>query len=753
MDYANRDIEYSSLRNYLLDGLTPINIDTYHASGVTSFVKKRMQDVCISLFGSNILYIDASTGKTLSELLLLCLVQSEHLDKLQKLADKKWGEHANSMLSVALEGVPYIGPTLGRLTERRTAIPLYTGVYPSAMDELLVLFFGKTEHRFLIVIDAVELLTESSFDLLTKLLKVRSVQCILIRADETLQYDKLENYLFEEGIDLSTRIEFDRPQVKLIKELGALYDLTLTTDEASSIISKTEQNIHEIIKEIRTIKKCSRCSTLTPWEKATVHILKIWRDPLEENILYQIISMSELFSVNESETFQSTLYMLQNKDMIENSSQGWMLKGHHNPQLQNIVSQMSDQLFYKNIVYEYLSRRNSGQSHAELRYRLSRELNCTAPDDAKVYLRQAIICGKEVPQGLMEDANLEKGKSSDCLLAGIKYCRERRFEEAFAWIDSIPAEEITADIDAFRAALLNRVRRLKEAEVALLRCLQNSRYPDQQNLLISFLISTYIHMERLADAQAVYEKKKDLFPNDPMHGYIIRNATSAFREYREDLYTQALNDFLADHDDFGYYTTLCNQGYALCKVKDYHRALTILEKARNGLEMFPRYNLHIIYNDLGICYFLLDRYQDAYQCLLLAQRFSQNSMPRIFSTINLACVESVMGYTERAIHRLNAIEQEVETHKLDRVRQKYYVNSLLVESLHGNMVVEGRILKALAYPDRYFPEQTRYAAHFYQEFTNSDKEIVKHAWRDLYSPCGLAYWYMDPLKLLSEGIV
>lgn len=753
MDYANRDIEYLSLRSHLLNGETPICIDTYHASGVTSFVKKRMHEVCISLFDTNIFYIDLSTGKALSELLLTCLVQSEHLNKLQHFADIKWGEYSNSILSAALEGIPYVGPALGRLIERRTAPPLYTGVYPSAMDELLIQFFVKTEYRFLVVIDAIELLPESSFDLLAGLLKARHVHFILIRTEETRQYDKLENYLFEEGIKLSIHIEFDRPQIKLIKELGSLYEVTISTNEACSIISKTEQNIHAIIKEIRNIKNHSLGLELTPWEKATIHILKIWCGPMEEDTLYQIILMSEVFSVNEVETFQSALNMLQDKDIIERSSQGWTLKGRHNPQLQKIVSQISDQLFYKNVVYEFLSRRNNGQSHAELRYRLSRELNCTTSDDAKAYLHQVIICGKEVPQELMEDANLEKGKGGDCLLAGIKFCRERKFEEAFEWINSIPDKEITTDIDAFRATLLNRVRRSEEAEAALLRCLQNNISPAQQNLLSSFLISTYIHMERLADAQAVYEEKKDLFPDDPMHGYLIRNATSAFKEYREDLYTKALNDFYSKHDDFGYYTTLCNQGYALCKAKDYHRALTALEKARDGLEIFPRYNLHIVYNNLGICYFLLDKYQDAYQCLLLALRFSQNSMPRIFSTINLACVEAIMGHTERALERLNAIKREVKEHKLDRVRQKYYINYLLVEAIHGNEVVEGQIMEALAYPDRYFPEQTRAAAHFYQELRSPTKEIIQHEWRELYSPCGLAYWYMDPLKLLSKGIV
>lgn len=753
MNYANRDTEYSELQEYLLSGVTPICIDTYHASGVTSFVKKRMQSVCSSLFGSNIFYIDAATEKSLSELLLVCLVQSDHIKVFQEYIDERWGEYQNSIISSALEGVPYIGPLLGRLTERRTAMPLYTGVYSSAMDELLICFFRESEHRFLIVIDTVELMLESSFEFLTKILKINSIQCILIRTEETIQYNKLENYLFEEGINMNIHINFDKPQVKLVKELGALYDITVSSDEASSIISKTKHNIHAIIKEIRNIKKCQLNLTMTPWEKAIIFVLNIWNSPLKEDMLYQIISMSELFSLNESATFQDTLKLLQAKEFIEYSQCSWFLKGRHNPQLCNVLNQISDRLLYKNIIYEFLSNNTNGENYNELRYRLSKELNCTTTYDAKRYLRELVICGKEVSQELMEDAALKKGNVGDCLLAGIKYCRERNFEEAFLWIDSILEEEVTVDIDAFRAILLNRVRKSEEAEVALIRCLQNSRTPAQQNILSSFLISTYIHMEKLAEAQTVYEERKDLFLNAPMHGYLVRNAISAFKDYREDLYIQALNDFRSEQDYFGYYTTLCNQGYALCKIKDYNNALKILEKAKAGLEVFPQSNLHIIYNNLGICYFLLGRYQDAYQSLLVAKRLGQNSMPRIFTTINLACVEAVIGHTERAIQHLTAIEPEVEKHKLDRVRQKFYINCLFVEALHGNKNINEKISKASMYPDRYFPEQTRVTINIYREFVNFDKTIEQYDWRDLYSPCGLAYWYMDPLKLFSEGII
>lgn len=55
-----------------------------------------MKAVCTSLFDTNILYIDASREKSLSELLLTQLVRSDYLEQLQQFADTKW-EHMHNL--------------------------------------------------------------------------------------------------------------------------------------------------------------------------------------------------------------------------------------------------------------------------------------------------------------------------------------------------------------------------------------------------------------------------------------------------------------------------------------------------------------------------------------------------------------------------------------------------------------------------------------------------------------------------------
>ena len=139
------------------------------------------------------------------------------------------------------------------------------------------------------------------------------------------------------------------------------------------------------------------------------------------------------------------------------------------------------------------------------------------------------------------------------------------------------------------------------------------------------------------------------------------------------MFQLALSDFRRDGDDFGYYTTLCNQGHALSKEGKLDRALTVLNEAKEGLERLSKVNLHIIYNNLGLCYLLLNKYREAHRYLLLANQMSKNPMPRIFSSINIACTEALMGKKKEALSRLVSIEKEVADHTLDRVRQKYYI--------------------------------------------------------------------------------
>lgn len=130
---------------------------------------------------------------------------------------------------------------------------------------------------------------------------------------------------------------------------------------------------------------------------------------MAEETLYQILSKSEVFSFSRSETFRDTLYALQARDLIETDSLGLTIKGRYDPQVQNVLNSISDQLYYRNAIYEFLTESTCPIRNDVLRYRLSKELNCTTPNDAKAYLRQTIIAGKDVTSDVIAEAKLKKG--------------------------------------------------------------------------------------------------------------------------------------------------------------------------------------------------------------------------------------------------------------------------------------------------------------------------------------------------------
>ncbi len=291
MKYANRESEYDMVKRLLEKNASPIIINAYPASGVTSFVQEKLHDCVFSIYGRNVFYVDASTQESLGNSLITQVILSGNQDRLQSIADEKLGAYNKSILSSILEGIPYAGPVLGRIVEQKNAIPVYSGVYSSVLEEFLMPFFKNASNnsRYLIIIDSVQDLAEMSYNLLTSLMRCDSVQFILLKTNANTQFDKLLNFLFVQKVNTTFQVEFDLPHIKLIKELASLYDISLSTGDAESILSHTHQNIHAIIKEIREVQARKRFPEFSTWEKAIVSVLDIWSGPMKKSSLFDVV--------------------------------------------------------------------------------------------------------------------------------------------------------------------------------------------------------------------------------------------------------------------------------------------------------------------------------------------------------------------------------------------------------------------------------------------------------------------------------
>jgi Coatomer epsilon subunit. len=752
IDYANRSDEYNSVITSLLEGTEIVLIEAYQACGISSFLQCRIAtDPSIRAMYS--FYIDAKSTSDLSSALFKKMLQNPHREMLQKFADEYMGSRGGPAHAAALKAVPYIGELLSWVSTPKSAHLVYAGDYASAFEEFLVPFFKELKKRqtLLLIIDAAQEMSETSCELLRSLISHGTVQCILAITEQTAQSAKLMNNLRKFRFSYK-KVPFKQPHVKLVKELGELYGHQLSSGQAEEIALRSQKNIHEILNHIFSLSEIDINNNLSAHERAVVALLVIFKATLPLSMLEAIILKCETFTPDISKDLRTTIETLIQRRFVAEDNGAIMLTTHHHPQICAVRDAFADMLIYQKIAYNYL-RCDAIDVNTGLQYELSKMLRCTSEIDARPHMQALVANGGFVPTDVFINARLKEGIQEDCLLAGIALCRERRYQEALTWISSIPEAESSMNVLALRAILLNRTRNIDLAEHALKNCLKQDYTPAQKNLLAAFLISNQIHAEKVAEAKIIHNEMSRKYSGRPFHGYLIRNAASAYSDNRTELYDKALDEFLSSGDSFGYYTTLCNKGYSLCVEGDYRTSLELLAESAHGLEPFTGVNLHIVYNNLGICHMMRGEISDAYRFLSLAESFGQNSMPQLFATINLACLEAVDGRLESSLERLVAIEADVENHPLDRIRQKYYLNRLLVEYLRENKDITPLIKKASCYVDRYNPSLSTRRLNIYKRFVTSKKSVQIERWKELYSPCGLSYWYIDPLKLFSESIL
>jgi len=747
--YANRFLEHHLCLKALSEDTSIILIEAYQACGITSFLKNCL--MCDPFFKNKTpIYCNAASYGSLAEAILVNLVRSPYKDELQNYVNKNLGSKDISLFSAFVKGIPYVGELISWAGTKKTAAPIYTGDYASIIEEIIIPFLRdiKYKNKTVVIIDAAQNLDEESYELIRSLTSSNIVKCLLAFTEQSPFAMKLLNHIKKYSLRY-TPISFDRPFDSLVIEIGSLYGQKLSVEDADEIVRQTKQNIHEIINRILERVHGQKDEPFSSSEKAVISILKIIKTPIKIEEVLSIASKCGLYAPNISEQINKTVRSLKQRRIILQDYDSICLAVYHHPIINNELSSHADQLFYTNVVYDYLKSQGN-EKNVELQYYLSKELCYSDSDIAKAFMHELIISGKPIASGVFHDARLNKKNRYDCMLAGIALCRSRRYEDALEWIESIPKTDVDIDVLSFMAMLYNRTRELGKAKKLLKKCIKMHESPSMKNLLTAYLVTNYIHSEDLKSARKTYVDAIDTNINSSQQGYLIRNAASAYTENRIEIYNKALNCFKDNSDDFGYYSTLCNKGYAYFLDGCYPEALLLLQESASGLEVFSCVHLHIVYNNLGICYMLSNQFEEARKYLNLSKSFSNNSMPRIFSIVNLACLEAITGNMDIAIDYVLSIENEVENHPLDRVRQKYYINRLLIEYLRENRDIKSLITRATCYPDRYLSSEHKRHIELYSSYADSQETSYVNNWKDLFSPCGLVYWYIDPLKLLSE---
>ncbi|OEF96841.1 hypothetical protein [Desulfuribacillus alkaliarsenatis] len=754
--YANRDTEFNCLFRAVYTNKNIIYLKAGKACGVTSFAKE-----CLTRLNSEtVLYINTVNNSSMSHLLLEVLVKHPYRETLQKIADEKLGEKSATLLTSFLQSIPYAGTVVSNLVEKPQAVPIYTGNYSSALEEAIIHYFSSTfNNRVIIFIDAAQNLDENSHQIIERIVS-NNVCIVLIITEEDDNYIKMKNYLTGvEGISSAT-IDFDLPHVKLIKELAIFYGYEIDTEEAEIIGSTAKKNIHRIVEMIQNYEK-EGSYKFNELEKGIVLLLYICRFGLDEPTLLSLIKVSPIFSLDDFAELSEIIENLIAKNIVKLSITNgnykvFSLDTLFHPEVERCIQSYPDKLFYSEIIFQKFSKRTIKNNipMLQLLYDLSIQFSNDLTKNFAIQLMKAKLKnGENIEQEVVKNSMLSSDDESESIIAAIYYCKERHYGESLKWLNnSIKSHATNPDYLNLKAILLNRTRKHTEARDALYRCIELEYDAAKKNILLSFLIANYMHLNNLHAVRELYDYHRENLHETENFGYLARNAASAFVDSNV-IYRAALDNFEIYKDEFGYYSTLTNWGYSMLYNGQHETSQKLLIEAEKGLMSFGKTNLHIIYNNLGIYYLLQRDLSNSFKYLNSAKSLGLNNMPKIFVDINTACLYVLCDRPEKALELIRSIEQSVISHPVDRVRQKYYINRILVEYSNGNTDLKQLFDLCMKYKDRYNPQKTVKKIETYKKLMNENSSFDINMINTLYDPCGLEYWYTDPLKVLSERVL
>ena len=754
MDFINRSIDFdrviSSINDfdvtYLLAG---------KAFGLTSFIN----ELSNRMTNYRVFVLNTINDVSVSKLFISDIIHSDDRNEFKKIVDQELGEKSSSLLSAILQCIPYVGPGFAYFADGKSLSPIYSGNYTSAIEEVLVPYIKKytNKKQILVLIDEAQNMSEDSYNLVANIAQINGVKIVLgITNTVSSDFIKLKN-----SLSLYSNLEwnsvlFGQPENKLIKELANYLGLTFSNEKIEELLYSTQRNIHLIIDYMLNVTlEDNYNSPFNEIDKAIISFLFICKFGLTKPILSSMINLSNVYSPNINNDIDLSLKQLQNRGCIANKKMGtvdvFYLVSVYHPEVNNCISDFSDMLYHKNIVFDYYRRpgMHNEQEVLELLYELSLEFSdkCVKEYAYKI-LENKLKNGEKISDDIIANARLSKKVNKDIELSVLYYTRERHYNEALKWIESIKGKQSNTNYQILKGVLLNRVRKFHEAEETLTQAINKANEPRVINTLLAYYTANCIHTDQKDKAIYEYNSRKSELCGTENWGYFLRNLSSAvpFPDKKHHL-LDAIDNFSLFGDNYGIYSSKCNWGNALCTLKNPAEGLILLKEAEVGLQQLGPNHLHIVYNDLGVCYLMIGDIKNAIKYISLAEKLALNRMPRLMTQISKACLQAVIGEYNSSKKILDNIQEEILLHPVLSIKQKYFTNRLLVEYMMDPSSYNLLCLNHEYYINRFVKQDI---IQHYQELFSKGKQIKYKTkeWVDLFNPPGLAYWYVDPLKMI-----
>lgn len=754
MEYINRIKDFEKL----ISSINSYDI-TYILAGKAFGLSSFMHELGNKLFQYRVFVLNAINGSNIANLLIAEILHSQDRNNFKKMVEKELGEKSTSLLSAILQGIPYAGPGLAQFMDGKELPSIYAGNYTSAIEEMIIPYIRKyvSAQNVLIIIDEAQCMSEESYNHIANLAQIDGVKIVLGITDTySPNYIKLKNSMALHSTINCNMVLFGQPEEKLIKELSNHLGLSFSDIEIKNILLQTQKNIHLIIECILNMSLSqSNIFYFSEIEKAIISFLNICYFGLSESVLKSLIDMSTVYCPDINSELNHALCTLEKHGCISRKTSRniskYFIASLYHPEVEKCISNFTDILYYKNIIYDYYQRPGMDNSKEvlELLYKLSLEFsNRNIKKYAILLLKSKLIMGEQISEDIIANSHLSKRNNDEIELSVLYYTRERRYSEALKWIESLKGKRNNNRYQILKSILLNRVRRFPEAESMLLHNISMSDTPSILNTLLAYYTANCIHTNQKEKAIKEYHNRKHQLNGTENWGYFLRNLASAVSfPDKETFYKDAIDNFALFKDDYGIFSTKCNLGNSFCVIKEASKGLTYLKEAEIGLQQFGTNHLHIVYNDLGVCYLMLGDIKNATKYLSLAEKLAYNKMPRIITAINIACLLMVQNKHNLSIQKLESILEEVLLHPVTSIRNKYFTNRLLIEFHIGVESFHNFYKKHQANIELFVNKSI---VMKYQLMISENKKIEypSDEWNTLFAPAGLAYWYVDPLKMI-----
>lgn len=674
--------------------------------------------------------------------------------QLQMFTDEEYGTFEVPFLSSIIKDISK-SDTLAALFQPKAALPIYTGFYPSRLKEVFFRLADEiTKDKVIVIfIDNIQYMDNESIYELKALLNNPKIKIVCIKSDLGENFEKF--YLETKHKYNYTQLSFPLPDVSYVKKLAEIYHKTISDEEADMVLFKSNGNIRKILFHLGEPLQTK------PIDSVKLQILKIiylYNDFITSQILLKILEVSPYKKVLSSESIPIILNTLEKegflKPLIDFDGKS---KSYRIDSVYTLQIDIADRLIIsKSLLAYYGQNEDLSYQHLLQAWQFATLLNDQRRSQqfAVSIVKKALQMGYPVDKNIISTVQAIGDNQIQLLVAVFFFCNAK-YKQAKVILDTFVSDDTSHAINVIYAITLNRCREHQLAKEKLLALIHTSDNIDELALLVSFLISNYVHSGSLKDAINVYQTFNEQIKYSKKYPYFLRNVATIFEpSMAGQLRNKAKCIFEKNGDLFGYYSTIINLTAYNLKNVSISYALNQALMAFEGLQQFGASQIHLAANNLGVCYLMSNNYIEAIKYLTLSIESAKTIMPIGYATFNLAAMYIKIGEVQIARELVTNLKQQVLSSGLPRLKGKYNLSMAVIEYVCGNYETSQKF-SHLAIMESNFALGTKpyEVVAFLEEKCSKSSTYKAEQWDDLYAPCFLEYWTISSVDILADELL